>query len=214
MGFVYTACEGAQQIIRYNAEDPSEFRVISTNRNRGIGIDSEGRVWGITRHNGATASVITPGPTIDDNALMLDVGPSLNSPYTYSDMTGLQLRLATNPRGYYRHIFEGCVDRDETDWQELRWEVETPEGTFVAFRVRTANTVAELPSLDWTPIATAPPDTPPASITERLVAAGVTPRRFLELDAVLVAERSSFSEVITPRLRSMAVSHVCAAVLQ
>ena len=106
MGFVYAACEGSRQIIRYNAEDPSEYRVISTGPNRGIGIDAEGRVWGINRHSGAAASVLTPGASIDYTSVMTGIGPSLSNPYTYSDMTGLQLRLATRFDGNWSLVRE------------------------------------------------------------------------------------------------------------
>ena len=71
-----------------------------------------------------------------------------------------------------------------------------------------------LPSLDWTPIVSSPPALPPASIADAFVEAGVTPLKYLEIEAVLLAERSSFTEVITPRLFSFSATHTCPPLLQ
>jgi hypothetical protein len=214
VGFVYSACESSRQIIRYNADNPAEYAIISTGPNRGIGIDAEGRVWGVNRHNGAAASVVVPGPTVADNTVMSNVGPTLSSPYTYSDMTGLQLRLATNPRGYYRNIFEGCMSGQPTEWLELQWEAETPEETFISFRARTADAVEELPALDWQSVAVTPPATSPTSVADVFASVGIEPMRYVEVEATLVSERSSFTEVVTPRLNSFTATYTCPPVVE
>jgi len=139
-------------------------------------------------------------------------GPSLR--YTYSDMTGQQLRLATNPFGYYRHIFEGCADTvSNTEWRDLAWTAETPPGTLLRFRVRTAATRAGLEAAMWVVVADVPPDVSPADIKAELMAAGVTPRRFLELEVRLESTRTSGTAVVTPRVSSMDVAHVCVPII-
>jgi hypothetical protein len=126
-------------------------------------------------------------------------------------MTGLQLRLATNPRGYYRRTFEGCDPEtsDSTVWLQLHWDGDTPPGTFLHFRVRTAATTAELDAATWVNVANVPPDVSPADIEAALMAAGVMPLRYLQVEVGLEAERSSTMEAITPRVRSFMVGHRC-----
>jgi hypothetical protein len=201
MGFVYAACEGARTIARVSATDVSMMQIVPANANRGIGIDAEGKIWGINRMSGVgTANVLTPGPAITDNPIMINVGPALSSPYTYSDMTGLQLRLATNPRGYYRHVFEGCAEGMTTAWGRLLWEAEVPAGTRLTFRVRTANTIAELDMATWTVVANVPPDAPPADVGAALDAAAIPHGRYITVEVILEAERMSSTEIITPRV--------------
>src|SRR5690606_40394693 len=60
----------------------------------------DGKVWGVSSWT-TRPRVITPTATLGVVSVQ-DGSDGLVSPYTYSDMTGSQLRLATNPRGYYR----------------------------------------------------------------------------------------------------------------
>jgi hypothetical protein len=210
VGFVWVACESNSSIVRINATT-LDFRNVPTDSNRGIAVDADGKIWGINRRDDVgTANVITPGPTIDDNPVMPRIGPVLSSPYTYSDMTGLQLRLATNPRGWYRTVHEGCMEGGPpTDWGELHWRAETPAGTRLTFRVRTANTIAELSAATWVIVAMVPPDAPPADVGAALSAAGVTPGRYLNVEVILESMRSSATEVITPRVLEIRQEFTC-----
>ena len=128
-------------------------------------------------------------------------------------MTGLQLRLATNPRGYYRHVFEGCPESVDTAWGEVRFEADTPAGTAVTFRVRTAPTRDGLDSATWVVVGMSPPDSSPFDVASALMDAGIEPEAFLMLEVILTAERMSTVEVITPRVLSMDVTHSCPPIL-
>jgi hypothetical protein len=212
-GWVWGGAQG-NGVIRVEADNPRNWQAVAGTTgmpNKGMAVDADGKIWCI-RYNDA-ATVITPGPAIGDN--VVDTGAATYGAgllrYTYSDMTGLQLRLATNPRGYYRHIYEGCPAGSTvpTTWGDVRWDADIPAGTTVLFRVKTADTRAELDAADWTLVASAPPDASPASIDAALTAAGVTPGRLLMLEIVLRAERSSATEVITPVVRSSEVTHSC-----
>ena len=201
-------------IIRIDADNPTNWILVPGTaglQNKGMAIDAEGKIWSITMNNQAV--VVTPGPTIADNTVQTGVAPSLVGSYTYSDMTGLQLRLATNPRGYYRHVFEACDEGVTPAWGDLVFEAETPAGTDVTFRVRTADTRAGLESADWVSVAVVPPDSSPVSIGAALMGAGVEPQRFLMLEIGLRAERSSSTEVITPRVRRVDVQHTCEPII-
>ncbi len=211
-GFVYGAAWSNGGILRIEAANPMNvFRVPGTlgTTNKGMAIDADGKVWSITMDNQAV--VVEPGATISENTVTTGVATSIRGSYTYSDMTGLQLRLATNPRGYYRHLVEGCGEDGDvrTVWGELRFDAETPPGTSITFRVKSADTRAELDALDWTPLAVTPPASSPLSIDAALSAAGLRPGNLLWIEVVLQAERSSATEVITPRLLAFDLTFTC-----
>ena len=214
VGFVYVACQGDGSILRVDANDPTQWRRFSESgmSPRGVAIDSAGKAWGINRNHN-TATVLTPGPTIDDNSLDVSAVTGLVSPYTYSDMTGVQLRLATNPRGYWRTVIEACPGRTpstEVTWQELRFETETPEGTSVIFRVKMAETREGLDAVtEWTTIGTVPGTTSPMDLNAVLTDAGVPLAPFMMLEVQLVSDRSSTTEVITPRVLGVDATYTC-----
>jgi DNA-binding beta-propeller fold protein YncE len=199
-------------VYRVNADDPSMAAYVAGTgqSSKGMAVDQDGKIWSINQgHNNAT--VIVPGGGIGAETVTTGVAPLIVSPYTYSDMTGLQLRLATNPRGYYRRTFEGCdpTTSDGTDWLQLYWDGDAPPGTALHFRVRTAATPAELGAATWVNVANVPPDVSPADVFAALMAAMVAPQRYLEVEVGLEAMRSSTMEAITPRVRSFMVSHTC-----
>ncbi len=208
-GWIWGAAQ-TNGVVRVDAENPSMWTVVTGTTgtsNKGMAVDAEGKIWSVTQTNQAV--VITPGPTISDASVNTDVARSIVSPYTYSDMTGLQLRLATNPRGYYRHIFEACDEGMGPRWEELRFEAETPAGTSVTYRVKTADTREGLDMAEWVNLGMTPPDSSPLDIGAALSGAGIDPGRFLLLEISLRAERSSATMVITPRVLGVDVTHSC-----
>ncbi len=200
-------------MIRLTADDPSSFVVVPGTGGRsskGMAVDFDGYVWSINQGT-SDATVIEPGPGLTDATVFTDVSPHGALRYTYSDMTGTQLRLATNPRGIWRRPFEGCPASTSsgTDWRELRFEGSTPPGTLMRFRVRTAATREELASAMWTVVGETPPDTSPLSIAAALMRAGITPAAWLEVEVQLEAMRSGRTMPITPRLSALAVTREC-----
>jgi len=211
IGWVWVAGYG-NGVVRVNAET-LEIQIVAGTPGptaKGMAIDQTGKIWAINQGGSDDATVITPGATIGDATIALGISPGGAMRYTYSDMTGQQLRLATNPFGYYRHVFEGCDETmAATQWRDLAWVAETPPGTTLRFRVRTAATRAGLEAATWVIAATVPPDMSPADVRAELMAAGIAPLRFLELEVRLESERTSGTAVITPRVSSMDVAHVC-----
>ena len=211
-GFIWGAGL-ANGVVRYDAENPaSHIEVPGTNTSaKGMAVDLDGKVWAINQaHNDAT--VIVPGPTLNDNQVTNNVVPTLISPYTYSDMTGAQLRFATDQRGFYRRIFEGCPEDGSflpPVWQELRWDVETPGTSSITFRVRGGATIAALQAAAWVDVARVPPDTSPKNITAALDAAGIQGLHFMEVEADLSAVRDASNNVFAPRLQAMQLTLVC-----
>jgi len=213
-GWVWAACD-SNGVHRLSADDPTGMHMVVTGTagtyNKGMAVDFDGKIWSINLSEG-NATVIVPGAALTDAAVTTGVADTGFSRYTYSDMTGQQLRLATNPRGYYRRVFEGCADSSGTmgtTWGELRWEADAPPGTRVLWRVRTAPTRADLAAAEWVLVAEVPPAASPADIDAALSAAGVAPQRYLEVEVQLHSMRESTTEVITPRVFSVEVTHTC-----
>jgi streptogramin lyase len=210
-GFIWAADQSGAQIRRFDADDPLMHIAIPAIAPRGIGIDSDGKVWGINRTNSApAATVVTPGATLDSYTVERAVGPTLNSPYTYSDMTGLQLRLATNPFGWYRAIFEGCMTESmETEWDDVIWTGDVPEGTGLTLRARTSDSLDDLATMDWIVLGTAPPAVGTLSVRNAFREAMIEPGFYIEVEIRLETERSVSSELVTPRITTFGVEKVC-----
>ena len=207
-GWIWGASMG--QVLRFNADDPSQWvRVEGAGgfSAKGAAVDSEGKVWMINlTHNNAT--VIVPGATIDDAEVMTNVAPVFRSPYTYSDMTGAQLSIATRPPGSYRELLVGC-DEGPTTWADLHFDVWAPEGTTVSFSVRTGDDPTTLGDDDWVHLATAPGEGSPVSIGEALDGALVPHGQLLEVELELTAEPSDTEVDPTPVVRELGVSYSC-----
>jgi hypothetical protein len=177
---------------------------------RGVAIDFDGFVWVFAL--GVNYGAIIDPATCDDvtceiEPVLDDCGGvgCLNGPYNYSDMTGLQLRNATNPLGTYEVVVEGC---DGVEWGELTWDATTPAGTSVRFRVRTAPDLVGLAGADWVTVAVDPPTPPPASVGAALDAAGVAQESLLAIEVALITEVED-----SPIVRRFAVESSCGGVI-
>jgi len=118
--------------------------------NKGVAVDSDGRVLTIQNTG---VHLIVPGDDLLDYELTNDVVTLEGFAYAYSDMTGVQTRLAADGPGWYRHVFAGCTHEDVTDWRMLEWDIEVPDDTWVMFYARSASTVEGLRDEMWTPVA-------------------------------------------------------------
>ena len=135
VGGVWGALLG-RGLLRADAEDPARWRVVEGSAgplHKGLALDDAGQVWSITL--GGRADVALPVPGSEAAALETDVLPGLVAPYTYSDMTGAQLRLGTGARGALRRTVDACAGGEVAPWTvEVR--AATPAGTRVAARAR------------------------------------------------------------------------------
>ena len=143
-------------------------------------VDSNNDVWRInlsshnmTKYNGVTGALI-------------GVFPIGNSPYTYSDATGLSARNNTTPSGTW------TVQQDSggggTIWETVTWNTEAqgsvPAGASIAGRVRAANNVGDLPSAPW------------VAVSSGVLIAGVT-GQFIELEMKLTAGDDGATPVLS-----------------
>lgn len=186
---------------------------------KGMAIDREGKVWAIPLR-GSYAMVITPGAALADATVQkpLDI---LVGPYTYSDMTGEQRRLAANEPGFYRQLFEGCAG-DTTQWADFEWDVEAPDGTVVVFRLRTADSVDAIEQADWFSVTVVPGGTSPLAIEPFIAGAMQEPGKYVEIEVRLFTDDlgsggglcgEDGSPGVTPRVKSFALSYRCMPVL-
>jgi streptogramin lyase len=211
-GFIWGAAL-SNGVIRYDAEDPAQHLVVpgSNTSPKGMAIDLDGKIWAINQSH-SDATVIEAGPDLNTNDVTNNVAPDIVSPYTYSDMTGAQLRFATNEGGFYRRIFEGCPDDgkfEPTQWNELRFDVETPGDTSVVFSIRGADSRAGLETAAWTTVATVPPDASPVAIADLLEDAGLQGSQFVEVEAELNAVRDENNNVFAPKLKALEMTYNC-----
>lgn len=121
-----------------------------------------------------------------------------SGPYTYSDMTGYQLRNAGAPSGFWRHTFMGCMGASQTRWLELVYMLQAPAGTQVTIRVRSANDKTSLLSAPWTEMAKIPSDVSPVKLP------GISG----SLLQVEVGMKSSVRDV-TPILSGLSAGYSC-----
>lgn len=207
-GNVWTT--GSFGVWRLNADDPTQRHQIVRNadsewmRGWGVAVAADSRVWVIGRWENS-AWVIEPGRELDDNPVQR-TAYTVRSPYTYSDMTGQQLRLAATPRGSYIMRFEGCGRR--TRWGTLRYDVELPLGTRVSFRARTADTAEDLARASWHGIGFATDVGSSLDVGRVFDASDVPHGRLAEVEVVL--ESGAASAGVTPRVRAVQLNHECA----
>ncbi len=218
-GFIWAsgtgwAFGGPRLAFRIDAHDPTQWTSIAGAEgygNHGAAVDSEGKVWFIN-YTESNATVVRPGATLTEYTVETGVAAFINSPYTYSDMTGLQMRWATNPRGYYRTLVTGCED-EETDWGEIHVDAFTPEGTNVLVRIRTADDPIALEMSPWVVVGSLPDEEPPFSIVDALARDGIPAGYYLEVELQLSSSRADGAEPLTPVVYDLSVTRTCEPII-
>lgn len=152
----------------------------------GSAIDYDGKVWAVS--NGMAYKI---DPL---NGYSVTTWRPFAGTYTYSDMTGYQLRNASRA-GVYRQVFAGCAAR--TTWKQLSWNVSAPPGTQVTIRYRGALTVPELMTAPWQGAS----GISPSPITLPMD----TKAGYLEVELVMQTATSS----ITPILSGLSATFTC-----
>ena len=129
---------------------------ISSN-NVGAAIDFDNIPWIISQTNSMAYKV---NPT-DYTTQSVKVG---TGPYTYSDMTGYQLRNAAAPTGVWRYTAPGCGGSNRTKWLSLDWQATVGNGTEVVIKIRSGYSKTELEAAKWTQVAKIPAEMSPVSL--------------------------------------------------
>lgn len=101
----------------------------------GVGISNDGDAWGVC-YTSRRAQAFR-----DDGSIRFEVDTG-SGPYSYSDMTGFQLRNFTAPQGQWRRVFDCTVDGGRVDengrcvFDYVSWNALTPIGSRVVVEVR------------------------------------------------------------------------------
>ncbi|MBI2897561.1 MAG: hypothetical protein HYY06_28645 [Deltaproteobacteria bacterium] len=164
-GIVWTHHDSGT-IQRVDSNDPAlPLTTISSGRGgRGVAVDSDGFIWAINWDRGVSdgdVTIIDPAEPENVDTVCCE---SINNSYTYSDMTGVQLGIATAPSGTYEMVVEGCEAPDITSWVGFAWEGDLPAETGMRVEVRTAPTLPELAETDWILAGEVPPDESPLDL--------------------------------------------------
>jgi len=152
----------------------------------GSAVDYDGKVWAVSD---SMAYKIDPLSNYSVTTWKPPAGT-----YTYSDMTGYQLRNASRA-GVYRNVFGACGGR--TTWKQLSWNVSAPPGTQVTIRYRGALTAADLATAAW---QGASGISPSPIVLPMGTAAG-----FLEVELVMQTADAR----ITPMLSGLSATFTC-----
>ena len=207
-GNIFVAREAAD-VLRLNASDPRQrAAVANTNvddESWGMATDIDGKIWAIGRGISQPIVFEPSGRVLDTNDIFL------SGPYTYSDMTGSQLRFATNPVGTWRKILEGCSGGQSTQWQAVGFDAVVPGGTSLTVRARSAASRAALVAEDFVVVVNVPPGTSPASIASAFQEAGMASERYLEFEVRLTSSNQSLERILSPTLNAFDVGFTCNA---
>jgi streptogramin lyase len=146
----------------------------------GTAIDSDGMVW-VVNHLSNNAARINP------NNYQIDFFPVGTNPYTYSDMTGLQAGMYTNPDGTFTIQFDSGYSKAK--WYSVEWSgIENPPITNILVRVRSAPDQSSLANAQWTNYF----DNSPADIRGQ-----VPDNRWLEIQFRLTTSDSNQTPVLS-----------------
>lgn len=167
----------------------------AASQNVGAAIDFDNKPWVISQANRAIKIDPATNYSMQENNLV-------RGSYTYSDMSGYQLRNASRA-GTFRYTFKGC-DAGTTSWQQLTYSLTAPAGTRASVRYRAAQTTLGLPASAWTNGT----GSSPVSIMLAPLPAGQTPR-YLQVEINM----SSVSGSLTPILSGLAASFSCTQII-
>jgi streptogramin lyase len=182
-GYIWGSRYGSNQVVKI---DPTTGAAVCTaptpngTNPHGVAVDANGKIWVPNRYGGY-ANRYLPDCTLD-GSFPVDPGQEL---YTYSDMTGMQLRTITTREGHWIQNFDsgyaGAL------WHSATWDAITPPNTSVSVSFRSADSEAELqtnPSPLCGPFASSPADL--ASC------AGLQGHRWLSADVQLNTTQDGF----------------------
>ena len=172
----------------------------------GIGIDKNEQPWVVSEGTGniTSAPVAASGRIyhIDPTTYAPTSVTVGANPYTYSDMTGAQLRIAGKPFGIYRHTFKSDCAPQKTTWTEVTYDLVTPPGTTVDISARGAGDTTSLNTALFGPATSIPPAV--AGPIKPSINEGVD-NTYLQLQFKL----NSNSTAVTPTVNNLQAKYIC-----
>ena len=132
-GKIWIAASSSDRLSQFDPDTETFLGAYAAGSNPiGVGISDQGHAIAVDY------STNTAFAYDADGVLQWYAGTGSN-PYSYSDMTGFQLRNFTAPQGVWNQIFD-CTDIDPEVgcvFDYLTWDAETPRDSSVQVRVRT-----------------------------------------------------------------------------
>lgn len=207
-GLVWTHHDsGSIQRIDSNQDPPVLEATLATGLGgRGIAVDSDGFIWAINwgDMNNGPGSVTMIDPDEPDN-FDTTCCDTIRASYTYSDMTGVQLGIATAPSGQYEMIVDGCEAPALTAWSGIEFDADLPTETGLRVEVRTGATLPELNDAEWLLAGDVPPSESPIDLRSVFDAADVDFEYYLGVRLTLL----SFNRDALPVVRGVGVFRSC-----
>jgi hypothetical protein len=161
--------------------------------NAGAAIDADNNAWTIAYSPANNAYKIDPA------TYKVVTVPGFSNPYTYSDMTGYQLRNASRA-GTFRTTLTGC-EMGVTTWSKLTYALTAPTGTQATIRYRAADSIANLSSAPWSSVTGASP--------VPLTLPAMPNPTYLQVEVNM----SSLDPNLTPVLSSLSASYSCRLII-
>ena len=156
-GYIWGSGYGDNRIHKIDPNTGAEVCSAATSNGsnpHGVAVDANGKIWSPNRYGGY-ANRYLPDCT-PDGSFPVDPGQEL---YTYSDMTGMQLRTITTREGHWIQNFDSGYP--SPIWHSAAWTATVPANTSVSVSFVAADTEAGLqtnPSPRCGPFTTSPAD--------------------------------------------------------
>jgi hypothetical protein len=202
-GNVWAAHLGSH-IARFNAETLQGVNIpVNT---KGVAVDTKGRIFAV-QYEGAV-HMIEPGKTgaLTDYKLTSNAVALKGVAYAYSDMTGVQTRLASGAPGWYRESFQPCQSGGKVDWQYLTWDVDAPTGTWAMFNIRSADTAADLAKAPWYTVGCI---SPPGGKGFVKISAVIGKMLEVEVRFIATGDLNKPETVLSAKVNGFSVMHRC-----
>jgi len=201
-GWVWAAHLSGNYVVRVHSDTMAGTTIKVPSK--GVAVDIQGRVYSV-EYKGAV-HLIEPGATLTSYKLTQNAVPLKGIAYAYSDMTGVQTRLASGEPGYYRTVFSPCVIKKATVWKMLTWDVDVPKDTWAMFNVRSADTAAGLKQASWYTVACINPPGGKGQVSIEFVK-----KPYLEVEVRFIAtgDLNKPSSVSSARIKSFGVLYLC-----
>ena len=157
---------------------------VSVSDARGVAMDAAGKMWVVHRVGGYANRFLRDCSL--DATFEISRG---NTAYTYSDMTGMQLRTVTTREGHWIQDYDSGYPAPV--WSRVTWVADVPPETTMELTVTAADTQAGLTTAPSPPCG--PFTTSPADLTACPWLAG---HRWLRLDIRLTTIRDGVRPVV------------------
>ena len=152
---VWIANSGSNTLVRMNTSGVVLASIPVCSDPIGVAVDKLGKIW-VPCQGSNNAVRVNPANNTVDLTVALGAG---SGPYTYSDMTGIIALTRTDPQGSWTVIYDSA--KAGTPWGTVSWNGDTPSGSSLTVRARSAETPAGLGGASYLPVVSGVDFNPP-----------------------------------------------------